>query len=113
MTVNEAIAQADALKPGNQIGYEVKEAWLKKLEEQITREIVNTHEGGAVTDGSLAASGAYEDLYIYYLCAQADRTHEEFAKYNNDMIMFNSRYDEFAKEYHRRHMPKQVRITGV
>lgn len=124
MTINEACARADALKPGNQIDAGEKIKWLSEVDGQIKREIMDRHQSPAQgaelpytsdtdRDAELLASGAYDDLYVYYLCAQIDRVNEEIGKYNNDLIMYNTRYTEFAREWHRSHTPKKVYITGV
>lgn len=124
MTINEVIDNIDARKIGNQFERREKIAWLNQLDGRIKREIIDRHEGAqdikfekydenTNADTKLLASGAYEDLYIYYLEAMIDRANQESEHFNNDMIMFNSVYTAFARDYNRRNMPKETNIKGV
>lgn len=55
------------------------------------------------TDTVLLVPDQYSMLYVYWLYAQADYMTEELERYTNDMIMFNSIYDEFKKAYTRKY----------
>ena len=117
MTINDAIAKVDALKPNT---YEdaVKVSWLSDLDGRIYLECIRTHEGGedvvmpayddAVDmDTELLVQEPYSDLYVKYLAAQIDYHNAEFGRYGNSMVMFNASLDDFYSWYTRTHMPIQ------
>jgi hypothetical protein len=53
-------------------------------------------------------------MYVYWLMAEVDQQTMETDKYNNDMIMFNQKYEMFHDFWRRNHMPlsniRQLRI---
>lgn len=122
MTVNEAIAQVDTLKP-NAYSTGEKVRWLSELDGQITDEILRRVAGGAaerfipydaLLDGSsalldgdteLIATGTYADLYVKYLCAQVDYHNGEWTRYNNSAAMFSAAWDGYAAYMRRTHPP--------
>lgn len=142
MTIIDAINRVDARKPGNQYTIAEKIKWLSDLDGIITRELIMTHGGkyfeGRPPGGcppppggdgtlygefpkynentdvntALLADDAYGDLYIYYLEAQIDRCNRELASYNNDMILFNSAYEEYANYYNRTRPPGRKTEVG-
>ena len=116
MTIIEAINFIDSLKPNN-YSQDDKVAWLSKIDGIIKEKIIDTHEGGedVVFDGydsntniatELIVPAPYDDLYIKWLEAQIDYANNDYNKYNNSMIMYNSSYEEYEKNYNRTHMPK-------
>lgn len=124
MTLNEAIEKVDNNKIGNQIERVEKIAWLNLLDFRIKKEIIDRHCGAdgisfegydekISQDVELLASGAYEDLYIYYLSAMIDKSNQETEQFNDNMILFNSTYTAYARDYHRNNMPNQTKIKGV
>lgn len=121
MTIKEALETTDTLKP-NAFQAKEKIKWLSELDSRIKKEILDTHEGApefggyggtADTQTILLAPEPYSDVYIKYLIAQMDFYLAEIARYNNDMVLFNTAYDEFARWYHRTHKPLQTKITNV
>lgn len=125
MTVSEAIAQVDALKP-NAYSEADKVRWLSELDGQITDEILRRVAGGAAerfipyeaeADGEteLIATGTYADLYIKYLCAQVDYHNGEWTRYNNSAAMFGAAWDGYAAYMRRNHPPgrgAKIRINN-
>lgn len=123
MKIHEAIEICDRQKP-NGYEWEDKIHWLDKLDRQIFREIIATHEGGAEEfagytpetddDTELLADEAYSDLYVKWLFAQIDFANSEIQRYNNSVTMFEKLYAEYADFYNRTHMPKQPEyVRGV
>lgn len=116
MTINQAIALCDALKP-NQYPRELKVGWLSKLDGRIFRELLMAHEDCTVTDFAgytdttdgdtvLLVPAPYgEDVYNYFLQAQIDRENGETTRYNQSITMYNSAFRAFANDYHRSHLP--------
>ena len=116
MTIDQAIALCDALRP-NQYPRELKIGWLSKLDGRIYHELLMTHVGCPMdsfggydndTDGSteLLVSAPYgEDVYNYFLQAQIDKENGETTRYNQSITMYNSAFQAYANYYNRNHMP--------
>lgn len=115
MTIIEAIARVDTVKP-NTYTLNEKIKWLSELDGIIKAEIIDTHEGGeditfsgytdtTDTDTKLLVPAPYDEVYIRYLEMQIDYANNEYGKYNNSMVMYNSVYSAFEKHYNRDHMP--------
>ena len=115
MTIIEAITRVDTVKP-NTYSQPEKIKWLSELDGIIKAEIIDTHEGGenvafsgytAETDlnTKLLVPAPYDEVYIRYLEMQIDYANNEYGKYNNSMVMYNSVYTAFEKHYNRDHMP--------
>lgn len=116
MLISEAIDTLDRIKP-NQFSREEKVKWLSDIDLQIYEEIILTHEGEDIlfngydedTDiesTALLVPSPYDELYIHALKRQVDLNNEEYAKYNNDSILFNSAYTNFYDWYNRHYAPK-------
>lgn len=121
MTVKEAIAQVDKLKP-NKFTMEDKVQWLSDIDGIIVRELLDTHENSPVEgefrgysmedmDAELIVPSPYNVLYRWYLESQIDLGNMEIQKYNNTKTLFNNAYTTFTDHYNRTHMPKQ-RVNG-
>ena len=114
MTIAEAIARVDAVKP-NAFDDAEKIRWLSALDGTIHREIVETHESGeAVFSGynentdpmtALCVPFPYDILYLRYLEMQIDYANEDYTKYNNSASVFNEAYSSFERYYNRKHLP--------
>ena len=118
MTIAEAIAHVDRLKP-NQYSKTTKINWLSKLDGQIFTEIIKTHENSPVEtftgydeemqDQNINLLVPYpydEDIYNYYLQAQIDKENGEIAKYNQSKIMYSNALKAFQNWYNQTNMPK-------
>lgn len=118
MKVGEAIALVDKLKP-NLISLEEKYRWLSDVDGLIVREVIDTHEGSALTepfkgyipevdeDVELIVPAPYDSLYRWYLESQIHLANMEIARYNNAKAMYNQMHLTFTDYYNRTHMPKQ------
>ena len=119
MTVSEAIALVDRLKP-NKFTAEDKVKWLSEIDGLIVRELVDTHEDSPLAgefagytsleasgDVQLIATYPYDILYRWYLESQIDLGNMEISKYNNSKTLFNSAYLTFTDHYNRTHMPRR------
>ena len=121
MTIEQALAQSAALKPGP-FGNADKIAWLAQLDGQIDAELIRTHEGApeapfvpytAQTDTGtlLIIPDPYSKLYVSYLCAQMDFYSAEYARFNNTQRRFELDWREAADWYNRTHLP--VKAAGI
>ena len=119
MTVREAIALVDRLKP-NKFSEADKVKWLSDIDGLIVRELVDSHENSPLEgefegytdlatngDVELLAPYPYDILYRWYLESQIDLGNMEIAKYNNSKTLFNNAYLTFTDHYNRTHMPKR------
>jgi len=116
MTIDQAIAMCDALRP-NHYPRELKIGWLSKLDGRLFHELLMTHADcpmdsfdgyTADTDGStllLVPEPYAEDLYNYFLQAQIDKENGETTRYNQSITMYNSAFRAFENHYHRSHLP--------
>lgn len=120
MTIDEVIAQVDAVKP-NTYSREEKIRWLSKVDGVIKKEIIDTHEGGEQVlfvgydentplDTELIAKAPHDDLYRFWLEAQIDYANSEMGKYNNSITTFNTAYGAYARHYNRNHLHKATQI---
>ena len=116
MTVQEAINQVNDLKP-NYYSDEHKIRWLSRLDKQIRKEIIDTHEDApeeeftgydTETDTTtvLLVPEPYDEVYIHWLAAQIDLNNAEYERFNNDNALFAAAYNAYASAYNRDHMPK-------
>ena len=116
MKIIEAIGRVDDLKP-NAYDVEHKIGWLSKLDLMIQNQVFNTHEGAPETiftgypvdvdqQTELIAPAPFDEMYIYWLKAQIELANNEYNRYNVEITMFNTEWQEFINEYHRHHLPK-------
>ncbi|MBQ3080032.1 MAG: hypothetical protein IJC48_08565 [Clostridia bacterium] len=106
MTAIEAIERADGLRP-NAYNDDIKDEWLKELDGRIEREILCIREGfvkEAESTGlhrTLFAEEPYSEMYVYYLMMKADFMNGETERFNNDAIMFNTAWLNYANHINR------------
>lgn len=117
MTISEALALVDDLKP-NSLSDERKIGWLNELDMRVFGEIFARHERDENTPESfsgyteetdkatvLLVPEPYCDVYRWFLEMQIDLANMEMAKYNNSMMLFQNAWREYAGMYHRTHPP--------
>ena len=121
MTIEQAIAKIDSLKPNTYTEMDKLE-WLNELDGRIKAEIVDTHEDADEvsyfgynedTDlemTTLIVPSPYDDIYIKWLESKIDYANAEYAKYNNSSTAFNNAYSAFERYYNRQHMPKTTHL---
>ena len=116
MTISEAIAKIDSLKP-NGYSQTDKIGWLSLADGMIKNNIIDTHEGGeGVTfngydgntpiDTELIVNAPYDELYVSWLASKIDYFNGEYARYNNNIVRFNDTLSAYTNHYNRTHMPK-------
>lgn len=114
MKIIEAINRIDSLKH-NTYTTPDKVAWLSEVDWDVTRHIIETHEGDAAFAGyddstdlqtELLIPAPYDKAYLLWLEAQIDYYNGEYEKYNNALNMFYTAYEGFRNYYNRTHMPK-------
>lgn len=97
------IAKVDALMP-NQYSKEQKLNWIEQLDHKIDVELRQTH----VLKRGQDIENPYEnDMYTYWLKAMINQENAEIAKYNQQITLFNTTYNEFESFVNRKYFPKQ------
>ena len=115
MKIIDAISKVDDLKP-NRYDEEHKVGWLSNLDLRVKNEIIDTHEGASETsftgynldvdkNTKLLVPAPYDEMYIHWLMAQIDLANGEYNKYNAEITMFNTEWEDYAKHYNCTHMP--------
>lgn len=121
MTIQLVIDQIRTMKP-NAFDDNTLVRWISDLEGMIYNEVILTHEGDTdIQHGPydpiedmgtvLIVPEPYSDVYTKWLSAQIDFHNSEFARYNNDMSMYNSAMATYADWYNRAHLPKQPNVV--
>lgn len=121
MTITEAIARIDSLKP-NRFSEIEKIRWLSELDGKIKIEVIDTHEGGdkvsfvpydentKANTTSLLIPAPHDNIYILWLETKIDYYNAEYQRYNNSSIAFNTAYMDFLRSYNKEHMPKAHKL---
>jgi hypothetical protein len=121
MTITEAIARIDSLKP-NRFSEIDKIYWLNELDGKIKAEVIDTHEGSELVQfepyndktkankTELIVKQPHENIYILWLETKIDYYNAEYTRYNNSSIAFNSAYMDFVRAYHKDHKPKPRKL---
>lgn len=114
MTVGEAIKETDVLMP-NDIDNQIKIDWLKRLDMQLTDEIVNTHEkpeGYKIPDfdsyntkTNMVVEELHAELYISYLRMKIALAQMESERYQMEYTNYNNQLITYRNYYNRTHMP--------
>ena len=116
MTISEAIAKVDSLKP-NGYSDNDKIGWLSLADGMIKNNIIDTHEGGedvifngyderTSIDTELIVKAPYDEMYLSWLSSKIDFFNGEYARYNNNITRFNDTLTAYKNYYTRTHMPK-------
>lgn len=93
--------------------------WLSVIDKRIKKEVIdiceeyenykdfNGYNSETSTSTELLVGEEYVNVYLYWLYAQIDIATDEIERYTNDMMMFNTEYSEFKKEYMRTHRQRE------
>lgn len=116
MKLKDLLNKIDRLKP-DAVDQQDKIDWINTLEGKVHEEILSRatdYSGEFVPyteadDSELSIPAPYDDIYFYYICAQIDYLNNEIVSYNNNISLFNSKWDDFAAFYRRNHVPKSWR----
>ena len=102
MTINKAIAAADAMRP-NAYSAEDKRVWVNQVERQLQEfaGVDYTFYTAADLDKDLLLPEAWSDIYVLYICSLCDYWEQDVAKYNTSAALYNGRLTEYKQEYRR------------
>ena len=114
MTIQEAIERVCRAEPNSFSPIEMTE-WLSRLDMQIQREIIDTHEGGGtfggycgdtLPDTPLLVPAPYDlGIYLNYLEAEIHKRDHEAERYNQSAALFNDAMAQFENRYNSEHLP--------
>lgn len=113
-TVNRVLEKVSRLKP-NMMNDNDAADWIMDLNERLIMELHMDPElprpKAWPEDGDvpLAASGPYDDLYIFYVMAMMEYYQREYANYNNSILLFNDRVADFRRHYRRENRPENTK----
>ena len=132
MRISDVLARVDELKP-SQFDDNTKIDWLSELDGRIFHTVIMTHvhelikqtvvdeETGeekiieveptfkpySSENEELILDDIYADVYRHWLYAMMDYANGETERYQNSMIMFNSKFQEYKDWYNSTHLPIQ------
>ena len=118
MTVREAIAYLDDVKP-NAFTEAVKLRWINQIEGRLASEVflMAPPEMGQFDytademDHGLLLDAPYDDIYTWWLQAQADLANGEYDRAQNTMTVFNDTWHDFVRWFCQRYDPAQGYIS--
>lgn len=116
MTLHEAIAICDELRPGNVYSNEMKTRWLNELVGMIHTQVwldameawqflAYTYDADEEDYPILDIPLPYDRMFWLYLCAMADFAQGDYEKYQNTYAMFNDVLEDYKIWYINTHHP--------
>ena len=119
MTVEQAIAAADRMRPNNPFTTEDKYAWLRGCDGMIRAQVVSKSKTGdfegvgadIVESDELGETTLllvplpYDGLYPHYLAGQMDAALGESDRASNELAQYNALLSGFAVWMRRTYMP--------
>ena len=119
-TLKEIIVIADELNP-NAYSNNIKAQWVNEVEAYIQTEIYNVAPLDVVSytdyeeskDKELSLDAVNDKIYLTYLQAMIDFSNKEYAAFNNDIALYNTYIDTYAKWYVRTHGEGEALISGM
>lgn len=118
MTIDQAIAEADELRP-NAVSVTTKRRWLSRLDSLLETEVFDRFVGGHeiehddYTDETpgltvLLCPDPYSDIYPAYIAMQCELQDGQAERYNNMMDIFTVRMEAFRAYWNRTHERRQA-----
>ena len=117
MTIAEVITWVDQVRP-NQYSIPQKVRWLSEVEGTVIDEIINRADGNNIefkkyayendAEKELMLPERFSDIYLSYLLAKINYYDEETESYNNDVLMYQATYEQYAAWYRSQNLPKTV-----
>ena len=113
MKIIEVIEKVDALYPNSYKTAE-KIAWCDELGEMLKREYAKSYSGNVqqeyekISDPMEAETVVpppYDAMYVDYVLAKCCYYQRDYETYNQHIVLFDSRLDDFSKWYIERNMP--------
>lgn len=99
MTINDAIARADAIRP-NAVPMDQKAKMLMGIESSVAERMDVELEHPHI---NLLMPAPRDEMYVWYLCAMIDLAQEETTLYQDDMQVANNAIGEAFRWWNRTH----------
>ena len=97
-TMNSVIEYVDGIKP-NAYSDDDKYRWINTLEGMVSREVLSkdmpAYELPKDADKPLLVEEPYSDIYHLYVSAMIDFYNREYNDYNNMILMFQERLEQY------------------
>ena len=111
-TPNKIIEHVDNVKP-NVYRAEEKFQWLCDLDGMVKRVVMQEGEGVQYAfpedmDSDLLIPHPFEGIYALYLEAQIALHNKDYEDYNNTILVYTAKLEEFRRAYLREHRPKSA-----
>ena len=105
MTLQEAIHQADTLRP-NTIPDAQKAGWLYEVDAAAAETMgVLPQINHWPEDRLLRMPAPHDEIYVLYLMAKIDAANQEPGDYANDFMLFNAAFAKATAWWRRGHCP--------
>ena len=119
-TLKEIIELADELNP-NAYSNSIKAQWVNEVETAIQTEVFVVAPVDVVSffpyednkDKKLSLDEIWDKIYLTYLQAMIDFSNKEYQAFNNDIALYNTYMDTYAKWYVRTHGEGNELISGM
>ena len=111
-TPNKIIEHVDNVKP-NVYRAEEKFQWLCDLDGMVKRVVMQEGEGVQYAfpedmGSDLLIPHPFEGIYALYLEAQIALHNKDYEDYNNTILVYTAKLEEFRRAYLREHRPKSA-----
>ena len=111
-TANKVIEYVDHVKI-NAFAEEEKFRWLCDLDGMVKRIVMQEEEGvdyayPADMGTQLLIPPPFEGVYALYLQAMISLHEKNYNDYNNALLVFETKFNEYKKAYIRKHRPKSA-----
>ena len=97
-TMNSVIEYVDRVKP-NAYSNDDKYRWINTLEGLVSRDVLRKdtpdYDLPDDADTPLLVESPYDDIYHLYVSAMIDFYNREYNDYNNTILMFQERLDQY------------------
>ena len=113
MTPNKVIEYVDGVKP-NVYTDDDKYKWINTLEGIVSLQVMELDEPVQLdmprdADKELLVCHPFDDIYGLYVSAMIDYHNREYNNYNNAVLMFTERMDQYKTWYIRTHPNNKAR----
>lgn len=111
-TMNTVIEYIDRVKP-NAFSNDDKYKWINALEGLVCREVTGDdppeYNLPEDADTPLLVGMPYDDIYHLYVSAMIDLYNREYNDYNNTVLVFAERMDQYKAQYIRTHRTSKAK----
>jgi hypothetical protein len=95
MTREDILAEVREIRPN-----EYQDEWALKQVDELRQRILRELMAGYIVPsegGELMTPSPYHKVYVYWMLVQIDLANSDYDRYNNDLQMFNSAWEEYSR----------------